>query len=220
MLTTPYKDISPQEARNLQAQKALFVDVREPEEFAQAHIEGAALIPLSELADRIGEIPKDQPVVLYCHSGNRSAQAAAWLSAKGYTHLLNLEGGLMAWYQAGLPLDTAPLEATHPDSAFTKLTPHQAQQWIREEAYVVDVREPYEYAMGHLPGAVNIPLGRFVGEVDKLPKDRKLVVVCVSGGRSSQASKYLVGRGFAKEKVGNLEGGTYGWISAGFEVER
>jgi len=59
MLTAPYKDISPQEARNLQAQKTLFVDVREPEEFAQVRIEGAALIPLSEFAGRMGEIPKD-----------------------------------------------------------------------------------------------------------------------------------------------------------------
>lgn len=220
MLTTPYKDISPQEARKLQEQKVIFIDVREPEEFAQVRIEGAKLIPLSEFAGRIGEIPHDQPVVLYCRSGNRSAQAAAWLSAKGYSNLLNLDGGIMAWYQAGLPLDTTPLEAIYQDTAYTELTPHEAQQWIREGAYVVDVREPYEYAMGHVPGALNIPLGRFVAEVGRLPKDRKLVVVCASGGRSSQASEYLVGHGFAKEQVGNLEGGTYGWMSAGFEVER
>lgn len=220
MLTVPYRDISPQEARKLQEQQVIFIDVREPEEFAQARLEGAGLIPLSEFAGRFQEIPKDQQVVLYCRSGNRSAQAAAWLSAKGYSNLLNLDGGIMAWYQAGLPLDTQPLEATYQDTAYTELTPHEAQQWIREGAYVVDVREPYEYAMGHVPGAVNIPLGRFTAEVGQLPKDRKLVVVCASGGRSSQASAYLVGQGFSGEKVGNLEGGTYGWMSAGFEVER
>ena len=216
MLTVPYKEIRPQEARKLHEQNTLFVDVREPEEFAQARIVGAQLIPLSEFAGRFGEIPKDQPVVLYCRSGARSAQAAAWLAAKGYANLFNLDGGIMAWYQAGLPLDTQPLEGT----AYTELTPHEAQRWIQEGAYVVDVREPYEYAMGHVPGAVNIPLGRFVAEVGKLPKDRKLVVVCASGGRSSQAAQYLVGQGFGGERVGNLEGGTYGWMSAGFEVER
>ncbi|MCX7784401.1 MAG: rhodanese-like domain-containing protein, partial [Meiothermus sp.] len=140
MLTLPYKDINPQEAHKLQEQNVLFVDVREPEEFAQVRIEGAELIPLSEFAGRFSEIPKDKPVVLYCRSGNRSAQAAGWLSAKGYTHLLNLDGGIMAWYQAGLPLDTQPLEVTYQDTAFTELTPHQAQQWIEEGAYVVDVR--------------------------------------------------------------------------------
>ncbi|RDI95106.1 rhodanese-like domain-containing protein [Meiothermus sp. QL-1] len=220
MLAVPYRDISPEEARKLQEENVLFVDVREPEEYAQARIEGAKLIPLSELAQRHGEIPKDKPVVLYCRGGNRSAQAAGWLAAKGYSNLLNLEGGIMAWYQAGLPLDTAPQEATYQETPFTELTPHEAQQWIREGAYVVDVREPYEYAMGHLPGAVNIPLSRFVAEAGRLPKDRRLLLVCASGNRSSQASAYLVGQGFDGSLVGNLEGGTYGWMAAGFEVER
>lgn len=121
MLTVPYKEIRPQEARKLHEQNTLFVDVREPEEFAQMRIAGAQPIPLSELAGRFGEIPKGQPVVLYCRSGNRSAQAAAWLAAKGYSNLLNLDGGIMAWYQAGLPLDTQPLEAT----AYTELTPQR-----------------------------------------------------------------------------------------------
>jgi len=220
MPTAPFKDISPQEAQKLQAQNTLFVDVREPEEFAQMRIAGAKLIPLSEFAGRYQEIPKDQPVVLYCRSGNRSAQAAAWLSAKGYTHLLNLDGGIMAWYRAGQPLDTEPQEVTYQDTTFTDLTPHEAHAWVQEGAYVVDVREPYEYAMGHVPGAVNIPLGRFAAQIDQLPKDRKLLVVCASGGRSAQAAEYLVGHGFDPAKVGNLEGGTYGWMSAGFEVAR
>ncbi|MCS7058118.1 MAG: rhodanese-like domain-containing protein [Meiothermus sp.] len=220
MLTVPYKDISPTEARKLQEQNTLFVDVREPEEFAQARIEGARLIPLSEFAARHQEIPKDEPVVLYCRSGARSAQAAAWLSAKGYPNILNLDGGILAWYQAGLPLDTEPQEAVRSSTAFTELTPQEAQAWIQEGAYVVDVREPYEYAMGHVPGAVNIPLGRLAAEVGRLPKDRKLLLVCASGNRSSQAAEYLVGQGFEGSLVGNLEGGTYGWMAAGLEVER
>ncbi|RIH89709.1 putative adenylyltransferase/sulfurtransferase MoeZ [Meiothermus luteus] len=219
-MLTLYKDISPTEARRLQEQKALFVDVREPEEFAQARIEGARLIPLSEFAARYQEIPKDAPVVLYCRSGARSAQAAAWLSAKGHPNVLNLDGGILAWYQAGLPLDTEPQEAVYQHTAFTELTPQEAQAWIREGAYVVDVREPYEYAMGHIPGAVNIPLSRFVAEASQLPKDRRLLLVCASGNRSSQAAEYLMGQGFEGNQVGNLEGGTYGWMAAGLEVER
>ncbi|WP_299426361.1 rhodanese-like domain-containing protein [uncultured Meiothermus sp.] len=220
MLTVPYKDISPKEAQKLLERKTFFVDVREPEEYAQVRIEGAELIPLSEFSGRYQEVPHDQPVVLYCRSGNRSSQAAGWLAAKGYTNLLNLDGGIMAWYQAGLALDTHPVEATYHQTAFTELTPHEAQTWVQEGAYVVDVREPYEYAMGHVPGAVNVPLGRFTAEVGRLPKNRKLVVVCASGGRSSQAAEYLVGHGFDRASVGNLEGGTYGWMSAGLEVER
>jgi rhodanese-related sulfurtransferase len=220
MLTVPYKEISPQEAQQLLKQNTLFIDVREPEEYAQARIAGAQLIPLSEFAGRYHELPKNQPVVLYCRSGNRSAQAAGWLAAKGYTRLFNLDGGIMAWYQAGLELDTQPAEAVYQNTAFSELTPQEAKAWIEAGAYVVDVREPYEYALGHVPGAVNIPLGSFTAQAANLPKDRKLVVVCASGGRSSQASEYLVGQGFDGNLVGNLEGGTYGWMSAGFEVER
>lgn len=215
MLTLPHKDITPQQAQKLLKEKVLFVDVREAEEFAESRIPGAKLLPLSEFAARVAELPKDEPVVLYCRSGGRSAQAAAWLAAKGHAEVLNLEGGILAWYRAGLPLDTTPVEAT-----YRELTPHEAKGWVEAGAYVVDVREPYEYAMGHLPGAVNIPLGRFVNHVGQLPKGRKILLACASGNRSSQAAAYLVGQGFAKELVGNLEGGTYGWMSAGFEVER
>jgi len=220
MLTAPYKDIPPQEAQKLLEQDVLFVDVREPEEFAQVRIQGAQLIPLSEFAGRYREIPTTRPVVLYCRSGNRSAQAAGWLATKGYTNLLNLEGGILSWYQSGLPLDTQHLEATYQDTAFTELTPHEARQWIQAGAYAVDVREPYEYAMGHVPGAVNLPLSRFVAGVAELPRDRAMVLICASGNRSSQAAEYLVGQGFDPAKVANLEGGTSGWMAAGFEVER
>jgi rhodanese-related sulfurtransferase len=89
------------------------VDVREAEEFAESRIPGAKLLPLSEFAARVAELPKDEPVVLYCRSGGRSAQAAAWLAAKGHAEVLNLEGGILAWYRAGLPLDTTPVEATY-----------------------------------------------------------------------------------------------------------
>lgn len=220
MLHTQVKNIHPQEAKQMLEQGVRFVDVREVEEFDQARIPGAKLIPGSELAQRFHEIPKDEPVVLYCRSGNRSEQAAYWLAGQGYDNLLNLEGGLLSWYRQGLPLDTQPLEETYSTAHYTDLTPHQAESWVKEGAYVVDVREPYEYAIGHLPGAVNLPLGRFPQSLGQLPRDRKILLVCASGGRSSSAAEYLVGQGFPKERVGNLEGGTYGWMSAGLAVER
>jgi len=80
------------------------IDVRTPEEFASGHINGAVNIPVQELAQRMGEIQKDQPVVLYCRSGNRSAQAATILDQAGYTGVYDL-GGVIAWQQAGLPLE-------------------------------------------------------------------------------------------------------------------
>ena len=214
------KDILAPQAKRLHEQGVSFVDVREVEEFAQARIPGATLIPLSELDRRLAEIPPDRPVVLYCRSGNRSAQAAAWLATQGYGKLMNLEGGIIGWYQQGLPLDTQPVDEVYHSVPYTELTPHQAQAWIEQGAYVVDVREPFEYAQGHLPGANNLPLGQFGLKVGQLPPDRKLLLVCASGGRSSNAAQYLVAQGFEGAKVGNLEGGTYGWMAHGFKVER
>jgi rhodanese-related sulfurtransferase len=81
------------------------IDVRTPEEFASGHIEGAINIPVQELQQRMDEVSSDEPVVLYCRSGNRSNQAAQILDGAGYSGVYDL-GGVIAWQQAGLPLET------------------------------------------------------------------------------------------------------------------
>lgn len=81
----------------------LLVDVRTPEEFASGHIAGSVNIPLNELPSRMSELPTDQPVVLYCRSGNRSAQAADILRRAGYNQIYDL-GGIISWTAAGLPV--------------------------------------------------------------------------------------------------------------------
>jgi sulfur-carrier protein adenylyltransferase/sulfurtransferase len=75
----------------------LLIDVREPEEWAIAHLPGAQLIPKGELAERVDEITHARDVVLYCRSGSRSAQAARLLLDLGFTHVRNLAGGINAW---------------------------------------------------------------------------------------------------------------------------
>jgi rhodanese-related sulfurtransferase len=96
--------IEPAEAqRRVQAGAAL-IDVRESDEFAQARVPGAVLIPLSEFAQRYTELPNDTEVVLICAGGVRSAQAAQFAAQHGY-HVTNLEGGINAWNAAGLPVE-------------------------------------------------------------------------------------------------------------------
>ncbi len=79
------------------------VDVRTPEEYASGHIAGSVNIPVEELDARKGEISKDEAVVLYCRSGNRSNQAAQILDRAGYTGVYDL-GGIIAWQAAGYPV--------------------------------------------------------------------------------------------------------------------
>lgn len=82
----------------------LLVDVRTPEEFATGHIAGAVNIPLDTLESRLGEVPKDTPIVLYCRTGNRSAQAADLLEGAGYSDIRDL-GGILDWTAAGYPVE-------------------------------------------------------------------------------------------------------------------
>ena len=78
------------------------IDVREPDEWEAGRIEGARHIPLGELGNRLGEIDRGRPVVAVCRSGSRSGKAADALRARGYD-AENLDGGMQAWEQAGLP---------------------------------------------------------------------------------------------------------------------
>jgi adenylyltransferase/sulfurtransferase len=85
------------------------IDVREPWEWAVSSLaeRGARLIPLAELGDRLGEVPKETPVVVYCRSGQRGQSAARQLVAGGYGPVSNLSGGLLSWAESvepGLPV--------------------------------------------------------------------------------------------------------------------
>ncbi|MED4600059.1 rhodanese-like domain-containing protein [Paenibacillus validus] len=73
------------------------IDVREVHEFKQGHLPGAVNIPLSQIHRRLGEIPKESPVYLYCRSGMRSKQAGRILSRSGYRNVAHLNGGITAW---------------------------------------------------------------------------------------------------------------------------
>jgi rhodanese-related sulfurtransferase len=95
------------EAVMLMSRKQLLVlDVREPDEFKQGHLQGARNVPLSELATRIKELEKykDKPVLLVCERGNRTRAAAKILKAQQFTALHQLKGGMQAWLEAKMPL--------------------------------------------------------------------------------------------------------------------
>lgn len=82
------------------------VDVRSASEWEAGHIPGSLNVPLSNLADRMFEIPRDKPVVLYCRTGYRSLIAASMLQAEGYHQLFDMVGGITAWNRQQFPLMT------------------------------------------------------------------------------------------------------------------
>src|SRR5213595_1157007 len=73
------------------------IDVREPFEYEIARIDGAKLIPLGEISERLDELSGERPIVVHCHSGTRSAQAARLLQQRGFANVYNLEGGIDGW---------------------------------------------------------------------------------------------------------------------------
>jgi glyoxylase-like metal-dependent hydrolase (beta-lactamase superfamily II)/rhodanese-related sulfurtransferase len=85
-------------------QPVTLVDVREPSEWATGIIEGATLIPYRELPQRAGEVPRRELTAVMCGSGGRSAIGASLLERAGFDNLLNVDGGITAWREAGLPL--------------------------------------------------------------------------------------------------------------------
>ncbi|GAB3597979.1 rhodanese-like domain-containing protein [Angustibacter peucedani] len=89
---------------------AVLLDVREADEWAAGHVDGAVHVPLSEVPGRLGELPEADPLYIICRSGNRSGRAAQWLNAQGVDSV-NVAGGMKAWAFAGKPMtsdDGAP----------------------------------------------------------------------------------------------------------------
>lgn len=87
-----------------QKDKYTILDVRTKEEFNSGHLDSAVLIPVDELEARFGELDKNKPVIVYCRSGRRSAQAAAILVSKGFFMVYDMTGGINAWTGKGYPL--------------------------------------------------------------------------------------------------------------------
>ncbi|MBW3583851.1 MAG: rhodanese-like domain-containing protein [Euryarchaeota archaeon] len=101
----PVPTIDAHEAKALHdADKAVIVDVRETHEWQAGHVPGTLHIPLQTLPQHLDKIPKEATVIMLCHSGARSHHAANWLRANGYDDVLNLENGIVAWANAGLPI--------------------------------------------------------------------------------------------------------------------
>lgn len=98
------KEVSREEARKLVEEGAQLVDVRADHEWEAGRISGATHVPLPQLPERLDEIDKDRPVVLYCRGGNRSSMATAALTEAGYD-AVKLSEGIVGWSGEDLPLE-------------------------------------------------------------------------------------------------------------------
>ena len=159
----------------------VLLDVRAPAERREQHIEGTRHIPLTQLRDRLSELPANRPVVTYCAGGYRSAVAASLLRAHGVAEVSDLLGGLTGWQQSGLPVAGG--------DAGTHLRPTEYQEQVAE-----------------LPGgAVRVTsykLGtRYYGKVENLDPGACLArVEGVSRGEVTRSALEQAGRLFARTR--------------------
>ena len=82
------------------------IDVREQYEYDEKHIPNVTLLPMSEIQSRLDEIPSDKEVIVTCRSGNRSGQVTQFLNQNGYDNVHNMQGGIIAWEEAGYRVES------------------------------------------------------------------------------------------------------------------
>lgn len=87
----------------------------------------------------------------------------------------------------------------------------------REDVFLLDVREPWEYEEAHIPGVTLLPMGDVPDNLDQVPTDKQVIVTCRSGNRSGQVAQFLKENGF--DNISNMSGGILDWQAAGYPVE-
>jgi rhodanese-related sulfurtransferase len=100
------QDISSREAKALleKNRNIFLLDVRTPQENSQARLPGTVLIPIGEFERRMGEVPRNRPILVYCAVGARSKPVAEFLAKNGYKDVYNMTDGIVGWYRNGYPL--------------------------------------------------------------------------------------------------------------------
>jgi rhodanese-related sulfurtransferase len=96
-----FSTVNVQDLANAQEANLIILDVRQSEEFAEGHVPNAVLIPLGELESRASELSTDATIYVICRSGNRSRQASEILINLGFNDVRNVDGGFIAWVNAG-----------------------------------------------------------------------------------------------------------------------
>lgn len=222
----------------VEASNALVIDVREPSEYEEGHLPGAVNIPLRTLAENLDKIPTDRQVFVYCASGYRAGMATSSLRMIGYDNVLAFPPGWKGWTAAGEETTTEAFEAdvvgdpgftpelvaavdaflsTIPDGWMSAGDVEAVKAAIDAGAFVLDVRTEGEYAEGHIPGAVNIPLRTITANMSAIPTDTQVIVHCQSGFRAALSMPVLRVLGFDNVKA--FTGSYAAWVAAGEPVE-
>ena len=197
----------------LQSVGAQILDVRDPAEFASAHLAGSINVGLGgQFATWAGTIlTRENPIVIIADPG-REREAATRLGRIGFDHVAGyLENGLES-------LKSRPDLTTHTERVSAQLAAERAGVTGRNEPpLILDVRTPSERAQKRISGSVGLPLNHLGDRLSEVPTDRPVLVHCAGGYRSSIAASLLQHHGY--KDVSEIAGGIAAWEAAKLPVE-
>ncbi|HEV8673818.1 MAG TPA: MBL fold metallo-hydrolase [Methylomirabilota bacterium] len=202
------------EARDLGARLqtgATLVDIRDPRAFGAGHVAGSLNIWIDspQFAERVSWfVPPGRPLILLAESEADVVRAVGAFTRIGLDDVAAYVVGSPAVRASGLAVAELP----------NVTAPELGHRLAGDRSLVVlDVREPFEWDEGHVPGAVHIPMRQVTDRATELPRDRTIAVICRGGPRSSTVGSLLLTRGFTR--LLNVWGGMTGWLEAGLPVE-
>jgi hydroxyacylglutathione hydrolase len=184
---------------------AALIDTRPKADFIQRHVPGSVhLAADDQLSNRVGfVVPPNVPLVLMVENEAVYREVVLSLARVGYDNVAGfIAEGIEGWEAMGLPITSGDVQ----DISAAELRKMVESE---EALTILDVREPWEFEMGHIPGAVLIPLGQLSVRVGELSTEQRTAVICQSGSRSQSAAALLAQKGFAR--VYNVIDGMSAW---------
>ena len=200
--------MTPDEVAAATAEGAIVLDLRAPRPYAREHLPGALTMQFNraDLADRAElMLPRDVPLVVHAEPEPIARVAVELLAGAGFRVAGALDGGLAAWKASGR--STAELPLLDVDELHERL----------DALEVLDVREPFEFRHGHVPGARLLPSGEAWARLDEVAGERPIAVVCGDQARSAAVASMLLHAGRDARLV---MGGMVDWLERGYPVER
>ena len=190
----------------------VLIDLRAPEKSQAGRIARSVSIPYATLDDKLDDIPKKAPIVLYSDDEAEAVNAQLDLRKAGFGKVSLVAGGLDSWLKNPATTESGPVASTikwqrqlgEGEVAAADFT--KAAAGSSAGAVILDVRTKDEAAAGKYPAAINIPLDEITQRGSELPRDKKIYIHCSTGARAEMAYKQLKDSGLAASfLVANVE---------------
>jgi len=203
--------LSPKKVIKAQGDGALVLDVREPHNFAAAHIPGSLNVWLDGLPVFGGyAIPYGRPLIIVAERQQEVDTAVRYLVRIGYEDIAgHLGHGMESWIKGGNSTATIPASTAHEI---------RRRQLAGDDMLLLDLRDRRELDSGVIPGALLMHLGKLLERSSELPADREIVLFCGSGYRGGIAASMLRNSGTNNVRI--MLGGFGSWVANGYPVER